>query len=456
MRPRRTGRTPGVLAVALLLLVGGACSRKPSPGVVLITVDTLRASHLGCYGSARPTSPAMDALAASGVTFRDTFAPRAQTWPTLATVLTSLHPVTHGVRRNGQALEDGAQTIAEVLAKRGYDCASFLSNSGKAEWPGFSVSFDMRDQDASLATQAAGWLRARQGGNFFLWIHLFGPHRPFQPPVPLTPLFDRGYDGPIDGSIEQMDRITAERRELPETDLHHLIARYDAEIVAVDRLIGRLLETLQETGLDDNTLVVLASDHGEDLYQRNFYINHSASIYDSSLRIPLMLRWPGKVPAGRIAPGIVEALDIAPTVLDYLGISAPDAWEGVSLRGLAEGSPGARGKAAAFSELENRVLSVRTESHRFVSNPSGFAYRVGRTEPPAWIRFGERELFLIEEDPEELVNHAGELPEMEDELEARLRVWCADHDWEERARTHETRHVPEEIRRSLEAIGYVQ
>jgi arylsulfatase A-like enzyme len=447
-----------LVAVALtVVLVLGRRSPPAPRGVLLITVDTLRPDHLGCYGYPRATSPAIDALAAGGVTYTAALAPRGQTWPTLASILTGLYPVTHGVRKNGQMPDPSLETLPEILGRRGFTCAAFLANSGQARWAGFAPYVDMRDQDARLSSQARGWLRAVAGKRFFLWIHYFSPHRPYQPPPPFDTRFDRDYVGVIDGSIEQMERITAKRIDLPERDLAHMLALYDGEILYMDRLVGGLLAAVRELGLDESVLVVLTADHGEDLYERNYYFSHSASVYDSSLRIPLIFRWSGRLAPGSERPGIVEATDIAPTILELVGCPLPPTIAGVSLTGQLLGEEPAASDRCAFGELEDRVVTLRDRDHRYVYNPTDFDFPVGGDKwPEAVYPLEARELYLLGVDPQERHNVAAELPAVADELERRVRDWQAEHLWEEASRRHARRAIPEELRRSLEALGYVQ
>jgi hypothetical protein len=246
---------------------------------------------------------------------------------------------------------------------------------------------------------AADWLRANSTGKFFLWVHYFAPHRPFQPPARLARRFDAGYEGPIDGSIAQMNYLMENRIELAPEDLAYMISLYDGEILSVDRRVEHLLATVRELGLDRETLVVFTSDHGEELYERNHYFSHSASIYDTVLKAPLLFRWPGVIPEGRWRGGVVESIDIAPTILDLAGIEAPPQFEGQSLaRWIRSGSEPSE-PALAFSEIEDRVVSVRSRDYRFIHNPTGFAFPITSESPGAVYPFAAEELYLHRNDP---------------------------------------------------------
>ena len=443
-------------ALALSALLACACARPPDPpNILLITVDTLRPDHLGAWGRAVPTSPSLDALARQGAAWPSVQAPRGQTWPTLASILSSCYPVEHGVRKNGQAPPPDLVTLTGALRERGYACGAFLSNAGQAGWPDFEVVEDLRDHDAALLARAKGWLRARADRKFFLWIHLFAPHRPFAPSSLLAERFDPGYRGPIDGSIEQMRAITASGVDPAPEDLAHMIALYDAEIRGLDGHVDDLLSTLDDLGLADRTLVAFTADHGEELYERNRYFSHSASIYDTVLRLPLVLRWPGHVPAGRLVPGIAEAIDIAPTVLDVAGIPVPPAMRGRSLRGVMEGRVPPDRAHAAFAELEDRIVSARTERWRYIHNPGNHAFPMEGGETGMVFPIGTRELYDLSLDPGERHNRAADSPEVVAELEALVLDWMAAHDWEEASRRHAEHEIPDDVRESLEAIGYI-
>jgi len=449
---RKVGR---VLAVAVLAGALSSCGGAGRVNVLLVTVDTLRADHVGAWGYPRGTTPALDAFAASGTVFPSVITPRSQTWPTLASILTSRYPVTHGVRKNGQPLAEGMTTLGEVLRDRGYECAAFLSNSGQAGWPGFATTEDARDQDRHLVSSAKGWLRANSGRPFFLWIHLFSPHRPFQPPEPYTERFDPGYSGPIDGSIEQMQEITAGRQSIDARGLEQMIARYDGEIRSFDRLFRELLDTLDELDLAGRTVVAVTGDHGEELYERHRYFSHSASIYDTVLHVPLALRLPGVVPAGGVVPGIVESIDVAPTLLALAGVPVPGTWEGRRLDGAARERLPLGADHAAMSELEDRIVSLRTADYRYIDNPDSFAFPMEGGELGLAFPFAVEELYLHADDPGERRNRAADRPDLVRSLRERTEEWMEGHDWEASRRRHENTPVPERVRESLEAIGYL-
>ena len=426
------------------------------PNILLITIDTLRPDHLGAQGHPRGTSPAIDRLLAGGTSFRTAIVPRGQTWPTLASIQTSLYPVTHGIRKNGQPLREGIAGLAQLLGARGWTCGAFLSNTGTVGWKGFDTLHDLRDRDRELVTGAGNWIRQQSDGPFFLWIHLFGPHRPYSPPAPLGSLFDSEYTGPMDASIDQLRRIAVDRVELPLVDVEHALALYDAEIRALDGLVDELLGGLREAGLEERTLVVFTSDHGEELYERNFYFSHSASVYDTVLRVPLGFSWPGRIPAGAWEDGLVEAIDIAPTILDLVGVAIPDAFEGRSLRPALLGHEALDANHLAFSELEDQVVAVRSATHRFVHNPDDFDFPLTFEGKRTLVPIGREELYDLRVDPSERHDRSAADPAVASALRDAAIRWREEHAWDDASRRHRENTVPADVRERLEAIGYAR
>jgi arylsulfatase A-like enzyme len=379
-------------AVLLVALLAG-CSAAPDPtgsapsqllssepdlppahgrtNLLLVTIDTLRVDRMGAYGNPRDTTPWFDALASEGALFERVYAQRGSTWPSLVSILASQHPVTHGVRHNGQKLQGDPATLAHALGAQGYHCGAVLTNASDLGWQGFD---DLRavmqePRDVVAADQALQWLEQFGDQPFFLWVHLVAPHDPYQPSPEHMGFVDPGYRGPVDGSVASTTRLLFGEGPVAGDDREQLLALYDGEVAWSDAQLGRLLEDLKGRGLLDHTLVAVSSDHGEELLDRQRYPFHNASIYEGSLRLPLALRLPGAVPPGTRHPELAASLDIAPTLLELLDAPIPDSFEGRSLVPLLQGEP--FDAQPVFSELEDAVLSVRTPDWRYVHNPGG-------------------------------------------------------------------------------------
>ena len=299
---------------------------RARPNVVVITVDTLRADRLGCYGFERARTPHIDKLAAEGVLAEHAIAPAPTTLPSHTSIFTGLQPPAHGVRDNGSFLvPDEALTLAERLKAEGYRTQAFISAMVLHRMYNLNQGFDGYDDqlwgggdraDIALMRERSGqrtmdlvlqWLgRAAASSKdkpFFLWVHLFDPHAPYDPPA---------------------------------SDAKAAPTPYDGEIASVDRQIGRFVEALRQKDALDDTIVVFTSDHGESLGEHG-EATHAVFIYESTVHVPLILRYPRKLPAGKIYPGPARLVDIMPTILGLLGVE-PSASQGTDLSGPFAGS----------------------------------------------------------------------------------------------------------------------
>jgi arylsulfatase A-like enzyme len=424
--------TPTLRALATLALaalgVASLLTERPHarPSLLLITLDTVRADHCSAYGYARRTTPALEEVARTGTLVEDAYAPMPTTTPSHATLFTGLVPRAHGLLENGDVLVPAHVTLAERLAAAGYQTAAFVSSyvldrrfgldQGFAEYDDHMethrrASYNARrrahgrasEQDARVTTdKAVAWLRARRDPQrpFFLWIHYFDAHDPYSPPARYAALFR-----PRDDDV-----------------LSHQIAQYDREIRAVDDAVGRLLGELDDRGLAKETLVVIAGDHGEGLMQHG-WMHHGLQLYQELLHVPLLLRWPGRVPAGRRLPGPVELSDVLPTVLRLLGVAAPASAPAPSGRSLVAAM---RGDAPLPAE---RPLYFQRRTYRpgsvggFPVRGPKLAVRVGRwkyIEAPAE---GTAELYDLARDPGETVNLVREDVAQASALAERLATW---------------------------------
>lgn len=418
--------------------------------LLVISVDTLRPDHLGCYGYHRDTSSTIDELAANGVLFTNAFAQRALTWPSLASIMTSTYPITHGVRTNGIKLDRTQPALAAVLEEHGYTCEAVLANSVEQNWQGFDEV--KLAQGEGLTLNAWSALERLHNAKFFLWLHYVAPHAPYDPPEGYQDLFDPDYAGAIDGKKDTLDRITENQIQLSEADLNHIVSLYDGEVAFVDDQIEQVIRLLDHYGIRDNTLVVFTSDHGEDLYQHNFYFDHLASVYDSSLKIPLIFHLPGAIEPSRVDT-IVESIDIAPTVLEILGIAAPDTFQGASLAPLLEGHDIDLGPS--FSEWQDQIITVRTDGHRYVTNPLGYHPRWLTTDPEPRYPIDEIELYEVETDPVESANVAQENPGLLQGFHHEAATWIERYGWRLNEFEGTTFDIEPELKAQLEDMGYV-
>ena len=291
-----------------------------TPNVVIVLSDTLRRDHLSVYGYDRPTSPNIDAFAASATRYTNAFAQSPSTKPSVTSLFTSLYPTQHQVIRNKQALPDTQVTLAEILKTNGFTTAAFVENSVIGAQFGFDQGFDdwtfdntrhFESEDTMEAFDDAilAWLSSRDTTPFFLYVHYIDPHTPYMPPKQWKRRFHRGtYTDSTTFGVGDHTSPRVERN----------IARYDEEIAYVDDRIGRVLAHLDALEFRENTLVVFLSDHGE-AFMEHGKVHHSHSVYGELINIPLIIRYPGVEAPARVGD-FAAHVDILPTILDVVGL----------------------------------------------------------------------------------------------------------------------------------------
>jgi len=339
----------GIRALALIaipaLLTGcqGAQVEKtmapPRVNVVLISIDTLRPDHLGCYGYAAPSSPRIDEFCQESVVFRQAIAQAPSTLHSHASILSSLLPHHHQATWGGKTrLPVEALTLAEVLQQNGFSTAAFTGGGQMDRVFGLDQGFDLYDQPGQehfLGTVQRGieWLDSQAREPFLLFLHSYEVHHPYTPSQENLELFEQAYSGslPDEISIDVLREINNGERALEEGDLAHIIAAYDAEIRSVDAAFGVLIDALKERDLYGETLIVFTSDHGEEFGEHGIIGWHSHTLYDELLRIPLIFKLPASRQAGTVVEELVRGLDIPPTVVGEVGLKIPPEFEGESL-----------------------------------------------------------------------------------------------------------------------------
>jgi arylsulfatase A-like enzyme/Tfp pilus assembly protein PilF len=431
------------ISLALLALLATGCQREPRWNVLVVTFDTTRADHLGCYGNERIRTPAVDGLAAEGVLFEHAYSPIPITLPSHSTLMTGKVPFAHGVRDNGLfQLGEEQTTLAEILRQKGYRTAAavgafpLLENTGIGQgfeffddhltteyediygervFPKESLFFDER-RAARVNEAILPWLEERHEEPFFLWAHYFDPHLPHEPPSP----FDQLY-------------------------AHDL---YDGEIAYADESLGILLDHLRRLGVYDRTLVVFTADHGEGRGEHE-ETTHSMLIYNTTLHVPLVLKPPAAL-SGSAVGGLrvmprVGTVDVLPTVLDLLGFEVPENIQGRSLRPfLGDGETSAE-------EFSRRPIYAETLSPRITRNWGELrALLIGDFK---YIHGPRPELYDLGNDPREVENLVEREPELAHSMRQELVDYLADHTV---AGLDSSVAVDEETARRLQALGYLQ
>lgn len=392
---------------------------RPRPDVLLLTLDTTRADRLGCYGGDPAVSPALDALARRGVLFRRAYSHVPTTLPSHASLLTGVTPARHGVHENGTFVLDAARpTLGEAFLRAGYRTGAFVSaivldrRYGLAR--GFGDYVDELETDASelvmaqvtaevTAERALSFLARDDPRPLFAWVHFYDPHDPYVPPEPHASRFaGRAYDG---------------------------------EIAYMDAQVGRLLEAVAKRGRP--TIVAAVADHGESLGEHQ-EPTHAFFVYGATQRVPLILSYPGVLPAGREVQPLVRVVDVLPTLLQAAQLPVPDDLDGKSLLPLVTGRSD-RETGPAYQESYGPRLWWGAQEILGV-----------RTGPWFYVRAPRPELYNVEDDPAETVNLAAERPVELERLQALLRGMVPEGD----PLAHRASVDPETARR-LRALGYL-
>ena len=440
--------------------------------IVLVSIDTLRADHVGSYGYPEPTTPNIDLIASEGVLFERAFAPRGHTWPSLTTLWTGRLPPRTGVRGPGDLPFPDVPWLVSSLESAGYTTAAFLANFCPLGCRIFADCACEAFGDEAATTGAIAWLESSPPGPFLLWLHLMTPHAPFEPGPGFDRFTDPAYRGEVSGSSDRLRRIYADQVELGPRDLDQLVGLYDGGVLEADAWVGRLHAALVRLGLLESSILVLTSDHGEDLYQHHRFVEHACSIYDSSLRVPLVLRLPGGRLAGSRRGAAVGLVDLVPTLLDLVGIDPPAGLDGrpfselLTSEGLtSEGSerPGVLGEHFRTKQA-GRILTIRSEHWRLVHNPSRATPFC--MPPTPHYTVAAEELYDHRADPREQDNVIAAHPDVADRLRAQLlsrypaepardggRVGDS---FEDRVGDRsEDRFEDDETREALRALGYL-
>jgi len=344
---------------------------RPGRVLVWISIDTLRADHLGTWGYGRPTSPALDARLRDFVVFDEAMATSSWTLPSLASQITSRYPTAHGAVNPRTAVSPASRTVFEALAEAGFTVlgvtGNFYISTEYGLWRGFDALWHTQGPAVSIDAYARRALEERGSGDLALFLHYMDPHAPYAPPPPFDRRFDPGYRGAIDGH-----NYATMRRSGP-ADVEHVKALYDGEIASTDAHIEGTLRALAEEGLLQSAVIVLSADHGEEFLEHGSW-NHGGTLFREVLHVPLAVRVPG-VPPRRIgAP--VSLVDLAPTVLDALGVVPPHSFMGQSLLPVLRGQPPRPGPIFAETELtagHDRVVAVREGSRAYVLHQGGAA-----------------------------------------------------------------------------------
>lgn len=440
------------ILIPLFVLSCNLTPEKRDPNVLLIVIDTLRADHLGCYGYEKTTSPHIDKFAETGVQFQNVYCQMPTTGPSHASIFTSRYPRNHGVLKNGWILSDTFQTIAEILKQNGYITSAIISSFVLSSQFGYSQGFDNYDEEfpkgsstyrgkfwegrklegefdqrADIATRKAiNWMRQNNKSKFFLWVHYFDPHSPYDPPQSYV-----------------KDLLKKDM-----TPLNKIVAKYDGEIRFVDDEVGKLLHEVESLGLASNTLIIITSDHGEGLGQHG-WMEHGMFLYDEQTRIPLIMKFPNLIPGNGTIDTVIESIDIVPSVLDMLGLEKENGFSGKSFLPTIQGNEPSSPQTAFLERRhykEGKYRNIKVRGHKFAVRDKYLKYICAPEE-------GTYELYNLAEDSKELSNLAKESPDIADKLEQMVKRWEKE---QVTAESTFEQSIDQKSLDKLQSLGYVE
>ena len=433
------------MGVALGLWIWACGANAADPGavprtVILISIDTLRADHLGCYGYAHPTTPYLDRFREDAVQFTQAIAASNSTLTSHASMMTSLLVQQHGAAfARHLALSSRFLTVAGVFRQHGYRTVSFNDGGMLAAEYGIGNGFDvyrssrptLRFHFAPIVDQAIAWLDAHPRGPLFLFLHTYEVHHPYTPDPRYLALMEPPYHGALPAAETDMPTLIAiNEGRLPAgpRDRAHVVATYDGEIRSMDEAFGRLISFLERQGRYDPALIVFTADHGEEFGEHGVMGWHGHTLYDELLRVPLLVKFPYGAHAGLTVASQVRGIDVAPTLVAALGWPQPEQFRGADLTPLVRGqSPIPR---LAVSKFDTRPdTSIRTG---------------------AWKLYDGR-LYDLRGDPGETRDVAAQHPEVAAFLTRRLRALVA----ERPASAGPKVELTGEERERLRSLGYL-
>ncbi len=448
-----------LLAFALPLMLAG-CHASPRRAVVLVTIDTLRADHVGATRDGVALTPGLDAFARDALRYTDVLANASLTVPSHAALLTGVQPFRGGPLSNTDELPRGTPTLAEALKARGFATAAVVSSIALRPEAGLGRGFDLYESALNaVAVSVQGnriktpdettrvaleWLKGHTSGPFFLWVHYFPPHGPYRPKEeflaglrPPTP--DAGRRLRVSSRNYERNAIPAYQRFGDEVDPEDYRRRYAASVREVDSHVGRLLDALRDAGVYDAATIVVTSDHGESLGEHGWYFAHGNLVYDEQVHVPLLIKPCGAARgAGRSVTLPVEGVDVPATVLATLGLDGVLPGDGrVVLPGIAGDLARPRFTLSGSAELRAIV--------------KGKAKLVLRSEPGTTTiepEYPQRALFDLAADPGELQDRSALDPDTARRLRALLN-----------ARYHGARPstaAPLVDEEALQTLGYIR
>lgn len=448
--------------------------------VILITLDACRFDHMSFADYFRDTCPNLTKTAEEMSLFMNNYAVIPQSEPAIISILTGAYPHTHGIQNLGKNMSANGIMLQGILKNKGYKtaCMSIEQNENDAVRKDFDEFNEIkwriksrlsreikrifnkkREYGAAeiVTDNAMDWIRKNGKNNFFLYMHYMELHWPYAPPAPYDHIFDPDYKGNHhfnnldNGKIKRGDNVF--NNNLPEEERRHAIAHYDGAILYMDIHLNRLIEFLKKENLLENSIIIIVGDHGEHLGEHNIYYNHIASVYQPSLRVPLLIKFPGSNAVKINA--LTESIDIMPTVLDVLNIPVEGNIEGKSLIPLIKGEK-EKIRDYAFAETGVSLLEQNRRWHfkgiegkwKMVTDGKYKLILIPHPENDIY------ELYNLEDDPNETRNIIDEEKEIAQSLKQKLSSWLQKKPMENETKPF-TQKEEEKVKERLRRLGYL-
>lgn len=434
--------------ILLFIFESKSEARENLPNILLFTIDACRPDHFGCYGYSRNTTPNIDKLADEGVLFTHAFSQSAWTTPGMISIFTSLYPPTHDVDARDKTLREDILTLPGVLKRNGYTVPVLPRFVDIPNY--WHLCFDTVDKEPFQGEEGEDLLAlidVYKKEKFFIWYHYHGLHLPYNPPSPYDRIFRE--DIPDATSADPEAVVTVKKKSVikhgsinfSDGDKKTIGSLYDGQLRQLDDYVGRLIGKMEDWGILDNTLIVLTSDHGEELFEHGF-IGHAstslnAKLYDEIIRIPWIIWWPKKLEHKNVDE-LVQQIDIMPTILDILGLPVPEGLQGSSLFPLIKNkalydsrlAPGCFKQGTVFcetvlggyqstKEMEKiKLRCIRTKDYKLIYTNMHLHDLSGEG-----LNRDPCELYDLRTDPKEGKNIVEKHPDIVRELKKELFEW---------------------------------
>lgn len=459
----------------------GNVGQQDRPNVIFIVIDATRADHLPMYGYSRQTAPNLTAFAQQGTTFTRAYAQGTSTRPSIATLFSSMYPAVHQVNFERDFLSDSFTLLPEALKAAGYTTFAVSSNANVSPTFGYAQGFDhfrvwktestlrltflgrmgedllgptvlarvLREHGDVVPTAdvitdiTLDWVGQHAQGPFFMYVHYIDPHYPYRPPAPWDKAFDHRKDSPRRaGNVDPVAVTRPDRQER----LARTLDQYDGEILFADHHVGGLLKGLDAQGVLKNSLVIVTADHGEEFFDHGG-IGHGRTAYEEVLRVPLLMRWPGRIPAGARHDGLVGLIDMMPTILALVGVEPPQGLQGTSVAAPVTKTGAAPSDRQLFAQVVSdtfRLDAVHDDRYKLVRHVRG---------PQA----GQEEVYDRARDPLERASLGAQAPPaalaLRKDLETFTRMVARPASL---VRREQAKTLDKDTERALRSLGYIK